>query len=167
MSTLHPEYGHYPEGTISKALFDKATREIANYLVSFSVEDRPSGSATLVTMDSRYGFVTAAHVVNDLYESRSESIGIIFCDRLHRLPIRKDHLAATRIGPTNEGSGPDLAFLEVLDTKALGAIKAIKAVFRHFYDHFELHPEFEWRSIKEDLEARQSKESDPPKSTNE
>jgi hypothetical protein len=129
MSTVHPEYGHYPEGTIPEALFDKATREIANYLVSFSIEDRPSGSATLVTMDSRYGFLTAAHVVNDLYESRSESIAIIFCDRLHRLPIRKDHLAATRIGPTNEGSGPDLAFLEVLDTKALGAIKAVKSFY--------------------------------------
>jgi hypothetical protein len=34
--------------------------------------------------------------------------------------------------------------------------EAVKAIFQHFYEHFELHPDFEWRSIKEDLEARQS-----------
>jgi hypothetical protein len=129
MSTVHPEYGHYPEGTIPEALFDKATSEIADYLVSFSVEDRPSGSATLVTIDSRYGFLTAAHVVDHLYESRSESIAIICCDRLHRLLIGKNHLVATRIGPTNGSAGPDLAFLEILDTKALGAIKAVKSFY--------------------------------------
>jgi len=129
MSTVHPEYGHYPAGIIPEALFDNVTSEIADYLVSFSVEDRPSGSATLVTMDSRYGFLTAAHVVDDLYGSRSESIAIIFCGRLHRLLIRKNHLAATCIGPTNENAGPDLAFVEVLDTKALGEIKAVKSFY--------------------------------------
>ena len=45
--------------------------------------------------------------------------------------------------------------------------EAVKAVFQHFYEHFALHPDFEWRSIKEDLEATHSKESGPPKSTNE
>jgi hypothetical protein len=129
MSTDQTGYGHYPEGTIPKALFDKATSEIANYLVSFAVEDQPSGSATLVTIDGRYGFLTAAHVVEHLYRSRSESVAVICCDRLHRLLIDKNHLLATRIGPTEGSVGADLAFLEILDTRALGTIRAMKSFY--------------------------------------
>lgn len=38
--------------------------------------------------------------------------------------------------------------------------EVVKAVFQHFYEHFGLHPDFEWRSIKEDLEARQSQKGE-------
>ena len=124
-----PEFGHYPEGTIPKALFDKATSEIAYYLVSFAVEDQPSGSATLVTIDGRHGFLTAAHVVNHLYKSRSQFIAVICSDKLHRLLIDKNHLLATCIGPSGQALGPDLAFLEILDTEALSTIKAMKSFY--------------------------------------
>jgi hypothetical protein len=43
--------------------------------------------------------------------------------------------------------------------------EAVKAIFHHFYQHFELHPDFERRSIKEDLEARTSEESQPTMAT--
>ena len=130
MSTALPEFQHYPEGTIPKAMFDKATSEIAHYLVSFSVDDRPSGSASLVTVDGRYGFLTAAHVVDHLFQSPSKAIAVICCKRLHRLLIDKNHLAITRIGPTDGPlPGPDLAFVEILDLTALGTLRAIKSFY--------------------------------------
>jgi hypothetical protein len=54
------EFGSYAEGSVPEALLHQATRALVDYLVSFGVDDRSSGSATLVTADGRPGLLTAA-----------------------------------------------------------------------------------------------------------
>ncbi len=49
---------------------------------------------------------------------------------------------------------------QTFTNEALGK-EEVKAIFEHFYRQFELHPDFAWRSIKEDLETRKAENSQP------
>jgi len=124
------EFGKYAEGFIPESFFRQATQELSNYFVSFSVEDRPSGSATLVNIDGQCGFLTAAHVVDDWFGSVSKCIAVVCAPHLHQLLLEKQHVDVTRYGPSKDPfSGPDLAFIRLHDIKCLGALKAKKSFY--------------------------------------
>jgi hypothetical protein len=129
-SDEHLEFGRYNEGFIPEPFFEQATRELSNYFVSFSVDDRPSGSATLVNVDGHYGVLTAAHVVDDWFGSASKCIAVVCAPHLHQLLLPKQHIEVTRYGPSKDPfSGPDLAFVRLRDIKCLGALKARKSFY--------------------------------------
>jgi hypothetical protein len=124
------EFGRYAEGSVPEALLHQATRALVDYLVSFGVDDLPSGSATLVVVDDKPGFLTAAHVVDDLMRSRSVRVAIICAEYPHQLLLSKENLLVCRYGPTEgEFPGPDLAFIHLQDLECLGVLKARKSFY--------------------------------------
>jgi len=124
------EFGRYDESAIPEHLFDQATQELSNYFVSFSVDDRPSGSATLVTIDGNCGFLTAAHVVDDWSESAANCIAVVCAPHVHQLMLPTQHIDVTRYGPSRDPFlGPDLAFVRINDTRCLGALRARKSFY--------------------------------------
>lgn len=128
MKSSAKDFQHHPEGTITSAHFGRATRELSNYMVSFSLDDNPAGSGTLVTLGPKFGFLTAAHVADHLWKSPTSHVGIVCSDRASRLYVDRNHMDV--IGRTRGGDDfPDFAFIELLDTRALGALKAIKSFY--------------------------------------
>ena len=120
----------FPEGTVPESLLNDATIGISHYAVSFAVDVRPSGSATLVKLNDEFGFLTAAHVVDDIMRSDSPTVEVILSSRLHRVSIEKRFLRIVRFGPTDaELPGPDIAFLGLHDPMRIAALKAIKSFY--------------------------------------
>jgi hypothetical protein len=141
---MKPPYGEpiefvSHEGSIPESLLDQATQDLSYYCVSFSVDDRPSGSATLVTVDGHSGFLTAAHVVDDWFASKTDRIAVVCAPHLHQLMLPKQYIDVTRHEPSKDpSSGPDLAFVRINDTKCIAELKARKS----FYPLLEsYHPE--------------------------
>lgn len=124
------EFDRYAEGSVPEALLHQATRALVDYLVSFGVDDRSSGSATLVTADGRPGLLTAAHVIDDLMKAADEHVAVVCAEHPHQLLLNKRHLIIRRYGPS-EGDfpGPDLAFINLHESKCLEALKAKKSFY--------------------------------------
>lgn len=125
------ELGHYKEGTIPAALFDQTARQIANYVVSLSVDARPSGSATLVTVGKRYGMLTASHVVDDLQSSKDGIVAIVCAEHIHQLlvNIRNLNIQSFNRASKSNLSGPDLAFIQLPEPNPVGILKAKKSFY--------------------------------------
>jgi hypothetical protein len=122
------KFGQYPSAQFPKRLFDEATQGIANYMVSFAVSGRQSGSATLATFEGAAGFLTAAHVADNLIDADGETVEIIYTNVFHRLSVRKQFLTTTRLRPTPETiPSPDLAFIRINDLPSIGTLKAKKS----------------------------------------
>jgi hypothetical protein len=86
-----------------------------------------AGSGTLVTVDSLYGVLTAAHVLEAL--PKYGNVGIILnaenLGQYSKLVINMDHTEPVIIKGEEFGPlGPDLAFLRLTDGEALGWLKA-------------------------------------------
>jgi hypothetical protein len=125
------EFGRYPDGTVTKELFEEATLAISDYLISFSANDRSSGSASLVRINGKEGFLTAAHVVDDILATKRPKIPIICAMHLHQLLLDKAHVNIVRHGPPKKRGfpGPDLAFVEICDPVVLGQLKKKKSFY--------------------------------------
>jgi hypothetical protein len=118
------------EGSVPEALLDQATMDISNHLISFCVDDRSSGSASLATIDGHYGFLTAAHVVDDLYDSRLSHIAIVYAEHPCQLLLDKQHISRVQYGPSEgEFPGPDLAFIHVHDPNCINTLKEKKLFY--------------------------------------
>jgi len=124
------EFGRYAEGSVPEVLLHQATRALVDYLISFSVDNRPSGSATLVVVDGQPGFLTAAHVIDDLIRSKSARVAVICAEHPHQLLLDKAHLVIRKYGPT-EGDfpGPDLGFIYLNEPKSLSVLRAKKSFY--------------------------------------
>ena len=124
------EFGRYAEGSVPEALLEQATRALADYLVSFSVGDLSSGSATLVVVDGQPGFLTAAHVIDHLMVSEDPYVAVICAEHPHQLLLNKAHLMFRKHGPTEgEFPGPDLGFVELNEPNALNVLRGKKSFY--------------------------------------
>jgi hypothetical protein len=97
-------------------------------------EDAESaGSGTLVTIDSLYGVLTAAHVVEELV--KHESVGIILSAESPEhyqkqiLNMRHTERPVVIKGEKFSPTGPDLAFLRLPLGEPLGWLKAQKSFY--------------------------------------
>lgn len=118
----------YPSERFPVRIFDEATVEIANYMVSFVVKGRQSGSATLTTLDGVPGFLTAAHVIDDLLAADGKTVEVICIASFHRFSLLKEFFTVWKCGPTGGAfPGPDLAFVQINDQNCIGTLKAKKS----------------------------------------
>jgi hypothetical protein len=124
------EIHYHPEGAVPDSLLDQATIDLEKYAVLFAVEGRASGSGSLVTLEGKFGIVTAAHVIDDLICARGESIELVITTAYHRLSLEKATLAIRKRRGERDGDGPDLAFIGINDPNALSALKAKKSFYR-------------------------------------
>jgi hypothetical protein len=88
----------------------------------------PCGTATLVAVNDKHYFLTAAHVWAKLKKFRG--VGITLVENLdQRFVIETDHLIPTGPAkPAEEQDGPDIVLLRIPDAK-LGEIKARKSFY--------------------------------------
>jgi hypothetical protein len=118
----------YPSEGFPERIFNEATLEIANYMVSFVVNGRQSGSATLTTVDGVAGFLTAAHVIDDLLAADGGTVEVICMASFHRFSVLKRFFTVVKHGPTQgDFPGPDLAFVQINDPNCIGTLKAKKS----------------------------------------
>ena len=117
-------------------LFAELVTVVRHYTIGFvSIPDTPvdhlspCGTATLVTVDGAYYFLTAQHVWKKL--QKFNSIGITLVPDIDQcFTMLTQHLIAT--GPRKphaEMDGPDMVFLRIPDAK-LGEIKARKSFYQ-------------------------------------
>ena len=89
---------------------------------------RPCGTATLVAVNNKHYFLTAAHVWAQL--KKFKGVGITPVENLdQRFVIETDHLIPTGPAkPAKEQDGPDIVLLKIPEAK-LGEIKARKSFY--------------------------------------
>ncbi len=96
-------------------------------------DDRPEeailiGSGTFICVGSRYGILTAHHVLKRLYDPCE--LGLILVEEEHRSTIPVEDLDLIEIAVSGiPGSGPDLAFVGL----PLSRVEGI-SMFKSFYD---------------------------------
>src|SRR5437879_2698406 len=128
------EFGNYPAGIIPQVLLERATREIETYTVSLILDQRLTGSGTLVTVERARGILTAHHVSKLVCRDQDELLGINIANHAHGFFVPVSDLRHHVIGESKEEDGkplgPDLAFLEILDPKKLATIATRRSFFR-------------------------------------
>jgi hypothetical protein len=124
--------GTCTEGSVPTALLDKAVSDLSNYVISFCADNLSAGSASLVTLEDVQGFLTAAHVVDELLASQVDRIGIVYSRHPRQLLLdKKILLAAVRYGPRFhcDFPGPDLAFIPIRDADCIHTLKEEKTFY--------------------------------------
>jgi hypothetical protein len=86
--------------------------------------DHQVGSGTFVSVEGRYGILTAHHVAAQLLGHCS--LGLILMQEVHRFAIEENHFVIWELAvPSPPSTEPDLAFIEVFGPD-IGSIKARK-----------------------------------------
>lgn len=93
-----------------------------------SVEDNLLGSGTLVSYKKKHAILTAAHVVEQIKQTRE--IGLCLQTSAHRFVIPTSHLKEIYVGwsGTAVEFGPDVALIE-LPSSCIGTLKARKSFY--------------------------------------
>jgi hypothetical protein len=115
---------------IPQAKLDKATESIEFFSTVLIHNGQPWGSATFVKCQNKYGLLTAHHVAKslNLRPNSNENLGLAINNQPHALIIEFSNLKHYKIGiPLNDENGPDIAFIEILDSEKLGWIKAYRS----------------------------------------
>ena len=127
----------FRSGDIPREKLETPGRFIANHSTVLIYENQPFASGTFVKYGSHFGILTAYHVPYNTTKpfnfkpNSPDQLGLAITQHVHALWIEMQHLKPYSIGvPTDEKSGPDMAFLEILDASKLSLIK----VYRSFWD---------------------------------
>ena len=131
---------------------EEATREIADFTVSFVSRQRVLGSGTLVTTHGHSGVLTAFHVAEEL-KNRGEKFGMIISEEIRQYLWEMDWVEIVPVGtpsdPMRPDLGPDLAFIRLLEPQKLGTLRSKKSFYRldgRSFDTWEKYPlkEMSW-----------------------
>ena len=132
-----PDTFEFRTGDIPRERLEEPTNFIANYSTVLIYENQPFASGTFVKYRSHFGILMAYHVPYntdkpfDFEINSPDQLGLAITKHAHAFWIEMQYLKPYRIGvPIDEKSGPDIAFLEILDSNKLGLIKA----YRSFWD---------------------------------
>ncbi len=120
---------------ISFEQYEPTARKIDSYLVGFALPGSDStnlcGSGTLVRIDDIFGVMTAAHVIDAIWDSRSEHVGLILSsmrpNQIHKLTLNKQLLRRCQVErPAAERHPPDIGFVQ-LSENYVATIQAKKS----------------------------------------
>ena len=127
------EFGYIePDMAWLRPLFDKLILELDHYTVSLTLKDRLIGSGTLVIVGGRFGILTAHHVAEILCKDQTARINVIIAGHEHLFSIKADfieHHVVGRPHGDDEAIGPDLSFLQLLDSGNVGTLKSKKSFY--------------------------------------
>jgi hypothetical protein len=131
-------------------LQEKIKKDIECYNTILFLNGSFAGSGTFVSCHDTYGVLTAHHIpCNPYFKEKcfdfsigsAQRLGLGITSGLHSFEIEMKYLNLTEVGKPLDGKygpdGPDIAFLEILDTDKLGSIKARKSFFDIAYNKEE------------------------------
>jgi hypothetical protein len=125
------ELHEHSRSILSEELYRQAANEHFNYAISFAVNGLPCGSGTLVTIDSFFGILTAAHVIRAILKAQGEDFAVICADHLHSVFVQKEYIEPFEIEMSglDEDSGPDIAFIRLLDKVLISTLKGKRSFY--------------------------------------
>jgi hypothetical protein len=118
----------------ARAILGESAKLESTYSVIFVGNQKPWGSGTLVSVAGLKGILTAHHVVRELYKLPDEEISLCYRNGApHRPRFDRSLFPVVTIGDSsknaNAHTGPDMAFVILLDPQLMSALERIKSFY--------------------------------------
>jgi len=114
-------------------LKDSLTREIADFTVTFVLDQRVAGSGTLLRAGNNFGILTATHVAELFTGRNAKSVGLVISQHKHQFVLSPDYLIPIKIFDCtviSPDAGPDMTFLRIVKPDDEANIVRFKSAYR-------------------------------------